>query len=211
MPITRERDTTTQTPNAGDVLAALLPGLRRQDRAADPDKGRLAELRKLLAPDEAAIEAAIEPTSTVVAQLTSSFERDVSSLTELSRQRRRGLDTAIEFALVGARGGLDLCLGIGGRQRSALDKIRGLSTSDVHHSSPAVVAAALRERFAGLATFPAGIAELRRRLDDRLQEITQRLAVAPPVAPPTAPPLKRGPGRPPKAKTGSPRFEEEQP
>jgi hypothetical protein len=202
--------TTTKAPiestlSPSDALAGLLPQLRRQVREADPDEARLEQLRQLLRPDVEAIEFSIRPTPALASRYASMFERDVSTLSELAKARP--LDHAIELALHGARGALECCMNIVARQHGALERIRSLSVEDVRHAPPAVLANNLREQWRGLAMFPTAVVAMREALDVRLAQIHARLAASAPVAPP-APPLKRGPGRPPKAKTGSPFFEE---
>jgi hypothetical protein len=203
--------TTTKAPiestlSPSDALAGLLPHLRRQVREADPDEARLAELRQLLRPDVEAIESAIPPTPALATRYASMFERDVATLSEFAKARP--LDHAIELALHGARGALDVCASIASRQHAALERIRSLTVEDVRHTPPAVLAENLREQWRGLAMFPTAVVHMREVLDARLAEITQRVATAPPSVAVSVPAVQRPPVRQGQAKTGSPFFEE---
>jgi hypothetical protein len=205
-----------QQPDAGprsisDELAAMVPALHAEVEAADPDTAKLQEARRQLDPVRRALEAARAATPSVVGQYVAGFERDVALLRDLAHERRPGLQALIEHALQGAQGALSACTAIGGQHQRALDRLRTLSEADVHHTTPAVLVAGLRSQFQGLASFPQGVAAMRRQLDEKLRVIRDRLAGSS-AAPATAA-LETLPPRPPsrqeRAKTGTgPRDQE---
>jgi hypothetical protein len=175
-----------------EQLETLVPRLRREAEAVDPDTQKLAEVRRLLDGDLRRLEAAAEQAPAVAARYSAGFARDASLLADLAREPRPGVHTLVEQAQLLASGALAQCTAGPGQLRRLLDRVRHLTAADLHHAVVANLVAKLRAQARSLAGFPQAVPAMRGRLDHALEQIRARLMDA--AAPAT--PLETLPPRP---------------
>jgi hypothetical protein len=200
MTMEQHPDAMAPPPTPSEQLEALLPGLRAEVEAVDPDVQKLSAIRAQLAADVRRLEAALEQAPAIAAQYSAGFERDLRLLADLAHARPE-LNPLLESALVGCRGAAQQCSEGPGQMRRLLDRVSHLSPAEVRHAVVPNLVAELRAQMRSLTTFPKAVPEMRSRLDHTLEAIRDRLtgSSAAPAMPAleTLPP--RPPGRPPRA------------